>query len=219
MGDIDWKFLWNDFRFLFFSYDASIFLTLKDLFVRPGFFVREYLSGKRVRRFSPIRLILTLSAAYAALLVTSNIQFLSASPGEWALSVSPDRIQEWLFSHYGLVEVALVPFLGLSAYVSFRKAGYSLPSHFGAAAYIASQNMVLKILFVVLALVSGYKVPFVYLTLPTLTTFAMLFLTYWQLFPGLSATERVLRMMLTTTLFLLSLVGFLVLVLWCFVGR
>ena len=213
---MDWKFLWNDVRFLFFSYDASIFLTLRDLFIRPGFFIQGFLSGKRVRRFSPIRLILTLAAAYAALLAASQIQLISNTSGDWSLGVSPERIQEWVFSHYGLVEVALVPFLGLSAYVSFCKMGYSLPSHFATAAYIASQNMILKILFVSLAVVSGYKVPLIYSTLPTLATFGILFFTYWQLFATLSAPERLLRVALTASLFLLSLIGFLVLVIQAF---
>ncbi len=216
MKDIDWKFLWNDVRFLFFSYDASIFLTLWNLFRRPGVFIREFLAGKRVRRFSPVRLTLTLAAVYAGLLTTAKVKLVVSTAEATSIGLSAERIQEWVLAHYGLVEIALVPILGLSAYLAFRKGGLSLAAHFGAAAYIGCQNIVLKILFLLVALLSGQRVPILLSTLPTAATCGMVAFTYWQLFPSLGGWTRTMGTLLTLLLFGSGFFGVVALGLWLY---
>jgi hypothetical protein len=45
-------------------FDAKIFVTLKDLVLRPGFLTREYIAGKRVRYLNPIRMYVFISAVF-----------------------------------------------------------------------------------------------------------------------------------------------------------
>src|SRR5579872_4745542 len=45
-------------------FDAKIFVTLKDLVLRPGFLTREYIAGKRVRYLNPVRMYVFISAVF-----------------------------------------------------------------------------------------------------------------------------------------------------------
>jgi hypothetical protein len=45
-------------------FDSKVFLSIKDLILRPGFLTKEYIAGKRVRYLNPIRMYLFLSALF-----------------------------------------------------------------------------------------------------------------------------------------------------------
>ena len=47
-----------------FHFDGKFFDTLKNLFIRPGFVPKEYISGKRVKYLDPIRMYLFTSAFF-----------------------------------------------------------------------------------------------------------------------------------------------------------
>lgn len=45
-------------------FDSKIFITLKDLILRPGFLTSEYVAGRRVRYLNPIRMYVFISAIF-----------------------------------------------------------------------------------------------------------------------------------------------------------
>ncbi len=72
----------------FFSIDQRFFLSIRKLLFSPGFLSREYLSGRRVRYSSPLRMFLIISAAYFAVLhITGSTTFFSA------LQVEPNLVE------------------------------------------------------------------------------------------------------------------------------
>jgi len=68
----------------FLHLDGKIFQTLKLLVTKPGALTREYLAGRRARYISPLRLYLTFSVLYFALV--------ALSPGTGNLKVTSDDI-------------------------------------------------------------------------------------------------------------------------------
>lgn len=52
----------------YFTFDSKIFLSVKPLFVRPGFLTLEYLKGKRVSYIPPLRLFIFSSIIFFLLL-------------------------------------------------------------------------------------------------------------------------------------------------------
>ncbi len=45
-------------------FDSKLFVTLKDLIIRPGFLTREYVAGRRVAYLNPIRMYVFISAIF-----------------------------------------------------------------------------------------------------------------------------------------------------------
>lgn len=60
---IDWKFLGQEIEHGLLQVDRGILFTLKNLFVRPGHFLREYLQGRRSGHMKPLPLLLLTAAA------------------------------------------------------------------------------------------------------------------------------------------------------------
>lgn len=205
--EMDWKFLWNDFRYIFFSHDSALFLTLRDLLLRPGYFINEYMDGLRVRRISPVRLILTLAGLYTLILVGFKISLpIETTEG------SSDNIRQFndlakglIMSHFALAEVALVPIVALSTFISFAKSKKSLAFHFATGAYLVSQVLVVKIIFLLVAVLTGHRSYGLLIFLPNLLTLPILGRSLFQQFRDFSAIERVIRI---SSSILLFFVGF-----------
>lgn len=45
-------------------FDSKFFITVKDLFLRPGFLTREYVAGRRMSYLNPIRMYIFISALF-----------------------------------------------------------------------------------------------------------------------------------------------------------
>ena len=45
-------------------FDSKFFITVKDLFLRPGFLTREYIAGRRMSYLNPIRMYIFISAIF-----------------------------------------------------------------------------------------------------------------------------------------------------------
>ena len=45
-------------------FDSKLFITLKDLIIRPGFLTREYVAGRRMSYLNPIRMYIFISAMF-----------------------------------------------------------------------------------------------------------------------------------------------------------
>jgi len=45
-------------------FDSKFFITVKDLFLRPGFLTREYVAGRRMSYLNPIRMYIFISAIF-----------------------------------------------------------------------------------------------------------------------------------------------------------
>ncbi len=72
-------------------FDGKFFITLKELFSRPGFVARQYVEGKRARYLDPIRMYLFTSAIFFLVL------FAIASSGKEEIPVplTMEERQEW----------------------------------------------------------------------------------------------------------------------------
>ncbi|HQV75647.1 MAG TPA: DUF3667 domain-containing protein, partial [Flavobacteriales bacterium] len=64
---ISWKWLGEEFLSSVFVLERGILFTLKELFTRPGYMMREYLDGKRKAHFKPLSFVLVMAAVYSIL--------------------------------------------------------------------------------------------------------------------------------------------------------
>ena len=47
--------------------DSGFFFTIKELFIRPGYMINDYITGKRIRYFRPLQMLFVLGAVYVLL--------------------------------------------------------------------------------------------------------------------------------------------------------
>ncbi len=130
------------------DFDSRIFRSIQKLFLAPGFLTREYLAGRRVRWVSPLRLYLTFSVAYFALVsltagagvtvrVTQNgAPATSSEERAWLQSRGFQSEQEMeqaiggsLVAWMPRVMFVLVPLFAWLVSVARRRSGYTYPQH------------------------------------------------------------------------------------------
>ncbi len=63
-------------------FDSKLFITLKDLIIRPGFLTREYVAGRRMAYLNPIRMYIFISAIFFVALFAGNGESGDHSEGE-----------------------------------------------------------------------------------------------------------------------------------------
>lgn len=196
---LDWKFLWNDLRFLLFSYDQSILLTLHELLTRPGSFIREFMDGKRVKRFHPLRLTLTLAGVYLAI---HSFQPLVDTEG-----LEPEaKFAAWLLSVFPWFALVQIPMMAVSTYVTFRPATWTLAEHMGLSGYLVSQHLLLRTCGLLLSLgftaLTQLDTRWVWFGITEGASAIYAIITLSTLFTQISKRQRVLRTFLSLLLFL-----------------
>lgn len=129
---IDWHFLAHEVQHSIFHVDKGILHTAKQLIIRPGKFIREYIEGKRVNHFKPILMIMITGAVAAFLahkllgvsLMGANVNIRAGQePNAQALDAASSMMAvfKWLEDHFALSAVLLVPVMALWLKVAFRR--------------------------------------------------------------------------------------------------
>lgn len=129
--------------------DKGFFFTLKELTIRPGKAVREYLAGKRVNHFPPL--------AYLVLWGTIN-SFLFHL-GHADVSITPGLLfpqMSMLFVKYpALMFCSLIPFISFWSWLFNRHTGYNYWENFVLNTYLVAQFIVFYLLYMIFFVLTG----------------------------------------------------------------
>lgn len=170
-GRISWLTIWQGIGQLWGIESRSAIYTLWQLFLRPGYLVRDYISGKRQVSYPPVKLLFILAA------VVALAQYFFPLP-------TPDPIQTgykyvdlaliWINSHQNIAELLYGCLAILPTWFIFRKAPryphHTIPEGFYLQVYLAILSYIFTSLFVELDGVVGAL------------TFVYNFIAYKQLF-------------------------------------
>lgn len=202
--------------------------TLLELIVRPGYMIKDYLNGRRISYFPPVKMLFVfcifLSFALWVLPIDylddlSNLETGTVVFGEESknapkislevLFVSLLQSMTTWFDNHKVVELLTIHlFIIISTALCFRKTSdgnkLTLTEHFFSQMYIASQMMLISILYLFFTL--EYSMFDVY-PLPLLAMFCIYIYDYKQLF-GWGWIRTVFK---TTLVFLLTFLGFVLL--------
>lgn len=150
---MNWHFLWHDIQHGLLHLDKGIFFTVKEMFTRPGYAVKEFLEGKRVRHFRPISFVLVLAGICGFLfhyfqinILADKIQIDGSGAQADALKRTLDRANEWVTSHYAFVALLEVPIFSIGTWFAFRKAGYNYIEHIVLNAYLSGLRLIMQII-------------------------------------------------------------------------
>jgi len=147
-----------------FQVNRGILYTLKELFVRPGHSIREFLNGKRKRHFKPLAFVLLVSTVYVLLTYFAGTKTYLGDAlsgmadgfntyGESRETSDNDKkvtTISWFFkkmaNNHAFTTLLLLPFFSLASYTAFWKTKYNYFEHFILNSYIVGQQMVIYLI-------------------------------------------------------------------------
>jgi len=199
-----------------FQINKGFFYTLKELFVRPGKSLNEYLIGKRQNQFKPIAYVLTLSTVYFLITKITDqntwmddaiIGWMEGATGQNA-EVEIPKIAKWFAKNYAYSTLLLLPVFSLASYISFRKYGKNYLEHIVVNSYITGHQAIFYSFF---AILGNFVELEVIESFPLLVAILYTIWTFKQLFLEGNRVKSVLRTIMTYILYLLFSLGLLVL--------
>jgi len=150
-GRINFRYWVHELQHSIFHVDRGIFYTIKELAIRPGYTIKEYLEGKRVRHFKPFAFIVITATIYAFI---SN--HLDMKPNETTMALGDEIAEksviisnilyEWVYSHYSLYLLFCIPFFSLGSFIMFRKYKYNYFEHLTLNTYLTGGQMIIYLL-------------------------------------------------------------------------
>ncbi|MFZ1323142.1 MAG: DUF3667 domain-containing protein [Ignavibacteria bacterium] len=140
----------ENFMHSFTHLDSGILLLMKELFVKPGFVIKEYLNGKQKKYFNPFQFLI-LAIALATFLA---IKFTLFGP-----NLNPDSIEginsqqrfwmlynNFIYRNFNLILFTNVPVTALFTLLFFRKSGYNYAENLIFVTFLAGERMLIYIL-------------------------------------------------------------------------
>lgn len=148
---IDWHYLLHDLQH-FLHLDNSLFYTAKQLLIRPGEAIRDFINGKRVPYFGPLATLLTIAGIYILIYHLGNIDPLNIL--NQMIYLLNDLLYSgnlnfpsWIVDNYAFIELLIfLPMFSIASFIVFYKTQYSLFEHFAINAYLSAQRMLIGVL-------------------------------------------------------------------------
>lgn len=144
------KHILHDFFHSFTHVDSGILFLIKELFLRPGTVIREYVEGKRKKYFNPFQyLILSIAAMVFIMvkfdlgaLIMGNLQFSGSNAELFQL-----QFTAFFYKYINIFQFATIPVLGFYSYIFFRKSHYSYAENLVLNTFLSAQRHLIFILF------------------------------------------------------------------------
>lgn len=192
-----------------FQINKGLFYTLKELFVRPGHSIRDYLSGKRKYHFKPIAYAFTLSTIYFLLSqgLEGQTYLDDAFGGFLNYDSKIDESQlttfKWLGKNFAYTILICLPFYALASFIAFWGTGFNYLEHIVLNAYIIGQQAIFYALSSILIIITNNHDFWVFIT--PLISVGYAFFVFWQFFSKPSRLSIIFRSILTYLLFSIML--------------
>lgn len=201
---IDLHYLKHEIPHSFFHINAGLLYTSKQLFIRPGHAIREYLEGKRINHIQPLSFVLILAGFYILLCHWFHINLFNISIESGKGESSSFNLNEWFLAHFGWVTLALIPLYTIGTAVCFPGKGYNFVEYLVLNIFKAGQRLIVQIVFL----------PFIFLFRHSLDVDTILLIVYlidlglnfWtnlQFFDNMKAGAVILRSTISHLILLL----------------
>lgn len=144
-GRITISQVFKDIRNHFIHFEQGFLYTIKELLLRPGLTIREYIEGKRVRHIKPVRFMFWATAISFLILhylgfqekLLQEIQARQGNPTNLPQQQHfAQKLSEMIMGHPSLLMLSLLPGIGLCSWLLFRKRGYNYAEHFTIGAFL-----------------------------------------------------------------------------------
>lgn len=144
---IDAEFLWEDIQHGILHYDKGIAYTVKQLFLKPGYVIKDYIAGKRVHHFRPISLTIVLATLYVLIYHLTKTDLTADKP------VGSQFIFNQFLEHYYWFVFLTIPIFSWITGLFFRYNEYNFWEYFIFEAFKASQRLIVHIVFLLIIMI------------------------------------------------------------------
>ncbi|MBC7570455.1 MAG: DUF3667 domain-containing protein [Spirosoma sp.] len=217
---INWHYIWHEIPHSVWHYDSGILFSIRELITRPGYTIRDFLNGKRVKHYRPLALLLILGAILVFASHSLNVSFIAR--GQEAIGTpanASDRVKtfqqdvnQFVEKNQTIINIALIPLYAFWFWLLFRRRGYNYPEILVAQTFITNFNFMSSLIIVLMVWalggsVSAYRLA---LGLSVIVTIAYNAWVYMKLFKGkLRPLTIIIR---SITAFMAAYVSFMVIV-------
>lgn len=205
---LDYKYLINEITASIFQLNRGFLFTVKELFIRPGHSIREFIGGKRIQHYKPIAFYLVTTAIYvlSAYLMNRNTFMADLISGFINGMADNDQssgldILNWISQNQTYISILFVPFFSLASYFAFIKYKYNYIEHIVLNLFISGQQM---LIYLILSFVF-FKENFL-LIIPVLVGMLFNVWSYYQFFNKKKKFSKALLVLLTYFLFIVILI-------------
>ena len=209
-------YIWHDLQHGLFHFDNGIFYTIKQLLIRPGKTIREFINGKRVRHFKPLSLVVVLATFYGLLYhyFIGNLYDIKPKNSQKDVISIYENVSRWITDHFAYTSFIFIIGATISTHFIFKKEGYNWAEHFVLNTFLVGLTLVSSLILLPVLLIlklnggeglQGYAIFSQYLI------FVLMFWCYAQFFSRLSIIQKVVRSVLTF-IFMLFISGTIVFV-------
>ena len=138
--------------------DTGFWFTVKELFVRPATVLKDYVKGKTINYYHPIRYFLIWIGLVALInlgtglydLQTTDFNQYMIEEGDTEAWARQKKIQDFTKKFMNFIPLFLIPFYGWISYLLFRKREYNYAEHLTFVTYIIAQNAIIGLPIIVL---------------------------------------------------------------------
>jgi Protein of unknown function (DUF3667) len=213
---IDWHFLGHELEHSVLHMDRGIFYSLKNLMLRPGHLMRDYIEGRRAHQVKPLLVLMIMAAVVVFLakyflegdVVGSAISVGGADAARTNVDKPLDpkliistfaAVKDWMNQHYAASTLLLLPLEAAAFKLAFRRVGrLNYPEWLVIAIFLTAQT------FVIMAFAIPFQRTFPQAqALATALSIVYGVFSLTQLFKGYPHWKAVLRSLLGFTIFML----------------
>ena len=138
--------LMREFLHGFYHFDHGLLFTARELALRPGRTIRNYLRGKRVTYFNPFTFILVLGGINALLLKKLHWQSFFIELGMLDKNAINQAIWDSSLEHFTIRLLLSIPIYSLITFFFYFKKRYTFTEHIVANTYLRGELNLFMIL-------------------------------------------------------------------------
>lgn len=188
---INFRTLKDEFQNNIFQINRGFLFTIKQLIVRPGHAIRDFISGKRKPFYKPLSFLLVTTTIYIFVSYLLDVDsflanflndfkegFDNAKTENDKFKLNDTGIIEWLKTNQTYLVFVFVPVFSLASYIAFFKNKYNYYEHLVLQLYITGQQFIIITVFTCAFFFNEEILAITNLTACVLFSL----LTYWQFF-------------------------------------
>lgn len=184
--------------------DKGIIYTCKELTIRPGKTIRNYLSGKRVNYFKPFGYLFLLATIYTVMMhflgvpIFGNYEIIESVEGDAphetieklnTINSLSKSVFDFMNNHYAAGSLISLPIAALCTFLCFFSTKYNYGEHLVVNSYIYGQTIVASIILIPFS----YYFPEFNLTIASFTLFALKIYMVVCVFNQYKLPNRIIR--------------------------
>ncbi|MDR2950000.1 MAG: DUF3667 domain-containing protein [Prevotella sp.] len=142
------KHLAEELQYGLLHINKGLLYTTKELLLRPGMTIKNYLAGKRVKYTKPFLFLIVWGVIYSLIFHFFHffpLEEMNKHDGNIVLEYIP--VYNWYFEHYSLVLLVLIPFYAFFTYLLFHKQRYNYIEHLVLFSYISGARILILLIF------------------------------------------------------------------------